>query len=36
MCSWLTKNDSKTLIVLLEGIKNILYVGKEDLGTEDF
>jgi len=34
--SWLIKNDSKTLIVLLEGLNNILYVGKTELGTDEF
>lgn len=28
MCSWLNKQDSKTLIVILEGLLNILWVGK--------
>jgi len=28
MCSWLNKQDSKTLIVILEGLINMLWVGK--------
>lgn len=36
LASWLTKTDSKTLIVILEGLTNILYVGKSVLNTEEF
>jgi len=28
LCSWLDKNDTKSLIIILEGIWNVLSVGK--------
>lgn len=28
MCSWLDKNDTKSLIIILEGLRNVLSVGK--------
>ena len=36
LCSWLSKNDSKTLVVILEGLTNILYVGKTAFNNSDF
>jgi importin subunit alpha-1 len=36
MSTWLEKNDSKTLVVILEGLTNILHVGKSTFGHSVF
>jgi Armadillo/beta-catenin-like repeat len=33
LCSWLDKQDSKTLVIILEGIRNILQTGQSINGT---
>lgn len=34
MCTWLDKNDTKSIIIILEGLRNILAVGKHFFNNE--